>query len=154
MNAVELLDSRSFRNKLDYFVSVAGRKRPKPDDAEVAEAFQPVLDALGKAPAAVTVAPTPSPVEPLRDDEKIVPAEVESIVTRMDRIIADLAPVVAALPMDAKGVRWLNVAEDIPISELTGYLQDKTDAPFFIDPTEMTMMNINRGGWVLPCRMR
>lgn len=153
MNAVELLDSRSFRNKLDYFVSVAARKRPKPSDAEVAEAFQPVLDALGKS-GPVAVAPTLPPVEPLRDDEKIVAAPVENIISRMDRIIGELAPVVANLPMDAKGIRWLNVAEDIPVSELTGYLQDKTDAPFFIDPTEMTMMNINHGGWVLPCRTR
>lgn len=45
MLAAKLLDSRSFKNKLDFFVSVASRKRPRPTDEELAEALEPVLEA-------------------------------------------------------------------------------------------------------------
>ncbi len=57
MTALQLLDSRSFRNKVDFFISVAARKRPKPTDDELAEALQPVLDAVA---AQVKVRPGPA----------------------------------------------------------------------------------------------
>lgn len=153
--AMKLLDSRSFRNKLDYFVSVASRKRPKPSDDELAEAFQPILDAARDS-GGVVQAPklNEAPVPPLTAEERAIPAKVKGIIERMDDWIAMWAPEIQRVPMDAKGVRWVNVPEDTPIAELTGYLQDKEDAPFFIDPSEMTMMNVQRGGWVLPCRTR
>lgn len=156
MNALALLDSRSFRNKLDAFISIASKKRAK--DEDIAEYLQPVLDAAAAFGGVMPMAPKevqPSVMgKPLTDEERIIPQKQRSIIEVMDGIIADFAPKVAATGMDAKGLRWVSFPGDIPMSELTGYLNDKTDAPFFIDPQEMTMMDTQGNGWILPCRTR
>lgn len=154
MSALTLLDSRSFRNKLDYFVSVASRKRPKPSDEELAEALQPVLDAYKGTPVSLPV-PTVAPVvAPLEAEEKAIPQPVRSITEQMDDWIAEYAPRVAQTPMGPDGVRYVLFPFDLPCAEFTGYTNDKTDAPFFVDPSVMTMMDTNKGGWLLPCRTR
>lgn len=154
MSALNLLDSRSFRNKLDYFVSVAARKRPKPSDEELAEALQPVLDAYSGTPVTVP-APKPKPVLPVVDEEApAVPQKERSIIEKMDDWIAEYAPRVLATPMDPKGVRYVAFDQSIPPAEFTGYTNDKKEAPFYVDPGEMTMMDTNTGAWLFPCRTR
>lgn len=155
MSALTLLDSRSFRNKLDYFVSVASRKRPKPSDEELAEALQPVLDAYSGTPVAVPTPTKPKPVLPVVDeDAPAIPQKVRSITEQMDDWIAEYAPRVQATPMQPGGFRYVPFDQSIPVAELTGYTNDKADAPFFIDPGEMTMMDHETGAWLLPCRTR
>lgn len=154
MSALTLLDSRSFRNKLDYFVSVAARKRPKPSDEELAEALQPVLDAYSGTPVTVP-APKPKPVLPVVDEEApAVPQKERSIIEKMDDWITEYAPKVLATPMQPGGFRYVAFAQSIPVAELTGYTNNKKDAPFFVDTSEMTMMDHETGDWLLPCRTR
>lgn len=167
MSALTLLDSRSFRNKLDYFVSVAARKRPKPSDEELAEALQPVLDAYngsGPGPGLFPFSSVqalqiqgvkPKPVIPVIDeDTPPAPQKERSIIEKMDDWIAEYAPKVAACPMQPNGIRYVPFDQSIPPAEFTGYTNDKTDAPFFVDPSEMTMMEPSTGAWLFPCRMR
>lgn len=155
MNALQLLDSRSFRNKLDAFIAIASKKRAK--DEDLAEYLQPVLDAAAAFGGGTIVpretASSPKPA-PFSEEDRIVPQKERSIVEVMDDYIKEWSPRVAQTPMDQKGIRWFNVPDTVPMSELTGYLMDKTDAPFFVDASEMTMMNPNGGGWMLPLRTR
>lgn len=167
MSAITLLDSRSFRNKLDYFVSVAARKRPKPSDEELAEVLQPLLDAYKPHQAFADLAaqlPANAAMDTERfkrdmglnkaDDDHIEPQRERSIIEKMDDWIAEYAPKVAACPMQPNGIRYVPFDQSIPPAEFTGYTNDKTDAPFFVDPSEMTMMEPSTGAWLFPCRMR
>jgi hypothetical protein len=72
----------------------------------------------------------------------------------LDDLIAEYTPRVAATPMGPNGIRYLGVPMDIPIAELTGYTNDRADAAFFVDPSEMTTVNVDSGQLMLPCRMR
>lgn len=152
--ALTLLDSRSFRNKLDYFVSVASRKRPKPTDDELADALQPVLDAYTPMPVAPVAAPVPIPAVTLDASDRVAPQVERSIIEKMDDWIVEYAPKVAATASQPDGIRYTSFPFDFPAAEFTGYTNDKTDAPFFVDPSAMTMMDNHKGGWLLPCRMR
>lgn len=155
MNALKLLDSRSFRNKLDYFISVASRKRPRPSDEELAEALQPVLDAYSGAPAQPALSPVAQAahVQPLEDD-RIAPQKERSLIEKMDDWVKEYLPKVQATPMQPNGTRMVAFDASIPVAEFTGYTIDRTDFPYFVDAGEMTMMDTNTGAWILPIRMR
>lgn len=156
MNAIQLLDSRSFRNKLDAFVSVASKKRST--DEDLAEYLQPVLDAAWGAmtPTAPLplAAPVPIPAVTLDASDRVAPQVERSIIEKMDDWIVEYGPKVAATASQPDGIRYTSFPFDFPAAEFTGYTNDRTDAPFFIDPSAMTMMDNNKGGWLLPCRMR
>ncbi len=157
MNAIQLLDSRSFRNKLDAFVAIASKKRAK--DEDLAEYFQPIVDAILTSGSVVPRA-TLSPVavaansQPLDDGPLPVPQVERSIVERMADIVKDATERVKNTPSGPNGVRYVLFPMDTPCSELTGWTNDEIGLPFFIDPSEMTMMDTGGNGWLLPCRLR
>ncbi len=89
MTSTELLDSRKFVNLMNMCVSVWARKRPRPSDTDLAEAFEPVLayikaqEGLGPQ-TALEVQAAAKQTElglggPLTEAEKIKPTPQEQI---------------------------------------------------------------------------
>ena len=137
--SMALLDSRSFRNKLDFFVSVASRKRPRPTDQELAEALEPVLLAAGATPGPLVA--MPASAAPVAATEGAYQAQIDAAVSAelaalrpkskgpyvhekdpKTAVFEDFVERARQTPVSGEGVRWVTLPLDVSAADLVDYL--------------------------------
>lgn len=167
--SMSLLDSRSFRNKLDFFVSVASRKRPRPTDQELAEALEPVLLAAGATPTPLVALPvSAAPVASAGITEAVYQAKIDSSVMAeiaasrpkaagtyvhqkdpKTEVFEDFVNRARQTPVSADGVRWVALPLDVSAADLVSYL-DEVKCGVGVSEQHPVGLTGAKDAWVVP----